>query len=81
MAKTLEMSESQLSQHLAKKRHKPIGSALARRIERKLKLPTGWLDTANHDLTEESAAFARRYQALDKGQQKVLTDLLDKFRK
>lgn len=81
MAKKLNISESQVSQLIGKTPTKSIGSRLARRIEREYKLPPGWLDVANHDLTEDAATFARRYQALEKGQQKALRDLLASFKK
>ena len=79
MATKLGMSEAQLSQYIGKTRHKSMGSRLARKIERRLKLPHGWLDVGNHDLTEESTAFARRYQALNAAQKTALAALLDSF--
>lgn len=79
MAVKLGMSEAQLSQYIGKTRQKTIGSALARKIERRLKLPRGWLDNRDGDLTEEGAAVGRRFQALTPEQQKAIKQVLDTF--
>jgi DNA-binding transcriptional regulator YdaS (Cro superfamily) len=77
MADKLSMTESQLSQYIGKTRQKPIGSRLARTMERRLKLARGWMDTADHDLTPEGAAVARRFQASSAAKQQLIKDLLD----
>ena len=77
LAAKLGMTESQLSQYIGKTRQKPIGSRMARNMEKRIKLARGWLDTTNHDITEEGAAIARRFQAASAAKQQLIKGLLD----
>lgn len=81
MAEQLEMSEAQLSQLIGKKQHKAIGNELARRVEAKLGLPHGWLDTENHDLSTEAVNLAREYQNLSLDQKRAIQAVLKSFKK
>jgi cyclopentanol dehydrogenase len=50
---------------------------LARRIEHELKLPRGWLDTPNNDLTRDAAEVGRNYQRLTPDQQRAVKQIED----
>jgi hypothetical protein len=73
MAKKLGMTDGQLSGHL--RAHKAFGSGLARRIEKQLSLPSGWLDSEHRDLTEEGAAVGRWFQGLSPEEKQALRTL------
>ena len=62
LAEKLGMGEAQMSALLRK--HKNIGSRLARKIEGHLGLPEGWMDSPHNDLTDEAQEFAREFQGL-----------------
>lgn len=81
MAEKLGMSESQLSQLMGKNPSKPVGDRLARKIEGKFGLPTGWLDNENHDLNQDSADIAHKYQRLSADQRKAVRAILDSYKK
>lgn len=64
------MTDGQLSGTL--NGHKSFGARLARRIEKRMDLPPGWLDSEFRDLTEEGAVVARWFQALSPEQKDAL---------
>lgn len=79
MAEKLGMSESQLSQLIGKNPSKPIGNRLARKIEKKLGLPRGHLDTPR--LNAEQAEIARKYQRLTPADRRLIREQLDRLLK
>lgn len=79
LAAKLGMTESQLSQYIGKTRQKPIGSRMARNMEKRLKMARGWLDTTNHDITEEGAEYARRIQKLTPSRKAAIKAMLDSW--
>lgn len=69
------MSESQLSQLIGKNPSKPIGDRQARTIEKRLKLPRGYLDQQFPGISPDAIEFARWYQSLS-AEQKALVQQL-----
>ena len=80
MAEKLGMSESQLSQLIGKSPSKPIGDRLARKIEKKLGLPAGFLDSFNSDISRDAAEVARSYQRLSPAQQRAIRDVIGSYK-
>lgn len=79
LAMQLDFSEAQMSQLV--RGHKKMGARIARRIEKTLGLPAGWMDVEHNDLTDEDVAFARRFHKLTATQKKALRAFLDSFEK
>lgn len=79
MAEKLGMSESQMSQHVSG--GKNIGPRLARRIEKELDLPHGWMDNEHNDLTDETVEFAREFQRLTPEQRRNIQALIRSFKR
>lgn len=69
------MSESQLSQLIGKTPTKQIGDRLARSIEKRLKLPRGYLDSQFPGIAPDAIDFARWYQSLSPEQKQLVQQI------
>lgn len=81
MADKLGISESQLSQYIGKNPSKRIGQEVARRVERELKLPDGWMDKEFPDLSNVVLRIARDMQALDADALRLVSEFVKRLKK
>ena len=77
LAKKLKMKSTQINQLSKSRSEARIGSWLAREIEHKLGLQSGWLDMPHNHLPEDASSIARKWLMLPPGIQQQIKDYID----
>ncbi|MBL1142565.1 MAG: hypothetical protein HND53_11080 [Proteobacteria bacterium] len=77
IAKRLKMEKKELAQLINLKNECSIGSWLARDIEEKLGLESGWLDISHNYLPQEARSIAQKWLVLPPALQEQIKDYID----